>query len=154
MNLVETRLLSTAAKEQVRLLWNREYPLALEHKNLSDLDNYLNALQNPRHYLLENDPHGLAGWAFAFERDGSTWFAIIISSPYKRSGHGSRLLRVLKENNKILNGWVIDHHNDRKADGSVYESPLNFYLNSGFVLIPGVRLQTEKISAVKIYWKI
>ncbi|MFT4741942.1 MAG: hypothetical protein ACI9L9_002739, partial [Marivirga sp.] len=51
------------------------------------------------------------------------------------------------------NGWVIDHSNERKSNGRLYISPLNFYLKNGFKKLSRNRLELDKISAVKIKWE-
>jgi hypothetical protein len=51
-----------------------------------------------------------------------------------------------------LNGWVIDHNNDRKKNGLIYVSPLKFYEKCGFEIQNYMRLELDKISAVKIKW--
>ena len=59
----------------------------------------------------------------------------------------------LKENEEMLCGWVIDHHDDRKINGELYLSPLNFYLKQGFDILKEQRLELPTSSAVKISWR-
>ena len=58
----------------------------------------------------------------------------------------------LKQVEPILNGWVIDHNNDKKINGLTYFSPLKFYEKCGFEIQTDNRLELDKISAVKIKW--
>ncbi|GGI27649.1 hypothetical protein [Pedobacter mendelii] len=68
-------------------------------------------------------------------------------------GKGTALLSALKENETVLNAWVIDKEEAIKQNGEIYKSPLNFYLKNGFMVYPEMRLENEKMSAVKIIWK-
>jgi len=52
-----------------------------------------------------------------------------------------------------LNGWVVDGERYIKSNGEKYLSPLEFYKKNDFEILVGERLETEKISAVKIKWK-
>jgi len=153
MEIIESENLTFAQKEAVRKLWNQEYPKKLMLQNAADFENYLQNLNGKRHLLVLNDLKELAGWAFLFERNLETWFAIILDAKIQKKGFGNLLLSRLKARETQLNGWVIDHNNDFKQDGSCYVSPLNFYIKNGFVAIPEIRLETDKISAVKIEWK-
>jgi GNAT superfamily N-acetyltransferase len=153
MTLTETTELNAALKEVVRRLWNSGYPERLRHASVTELETYLAALDNKHHLLLTDEQGELQGWCFSFERDGATWFAIIVNSESQGKGYGRQLLNALKEKQSYLNGWVIDHSQDKKANGLPYRSPLPFYLSNGFKTEPGTRLETEKISAVKIVWE-
>jgi hypothetical protein len=151
VKVIQTTAPDFAQKERILELWNKEYPEQLQYADLSAFDGYLNGLKNPRHYfgLAENR---IVSWAFVFERDMENWFAIIVDGTLQRCGHGTQLLRLLKQSNSVLNGWATDHNWYKKADGAVYESPLEFYKHSGFKVLADVRLETEKLSAVKIIW--
>jgi hypothetical protein len=61
------------------------------------------------------------------------------------------MLEIVKRKEIELNGWVIDHSKDKKKNGELYHSPLNFYLKNGFIELTK-RLELDKISAVKIKW--
>lgn len=52
----------------------------------------------------------------------------------------------------ILNGWVIDHDEDKKLDGKRYKSPLKFYGKHNFRTLIANRFENGKLSAVKITW--
>lgn len=62
------------------------------------------------------------------------------------------MLDKIKNNEKALNGWVIDHNNDKKKNGQHYISPLKFYEKCDFRVLSDIRLELDKISAVKIKW--
>jgi hypothetical protein len=85
-------------------------------------------------------------------RENEKWFVIILDSKIHGNGFGTEILELARQNENELNGWVIDHSNERKRDGELYVSPLNFYLNSGFKKLSENRLELDKISAVKIKW--
>ena len=153
MKLLEVNDLTSEEKQAILNLWNKEYPSRLAYKKFSDFDKYLNDLTNKTHFLLTNDLQEILGWGFKFERDSEKWFAIIIDSHIKGNGWGTLILEAIKKNVTELNGWVIDHNNDLKLNGETYRSPLKFYLKHGFTCNHDIRLETEKISAVKIEWK-
>jgi hypothetical protein len=48
---------------------------------------------------------------------------------------------------------IIDKENFLKKNGDMYKSPLNFYINNSFNLNPDIRIDNEKLSAVKITWR-
>ena len=70
----------------------------------------------------------------------------------KGKGLGRKMLDKLKQSENHLNGWVIDHNNDKKKNGKPYISPLGFYQKCGFEILVKERLEHHKISAVKIKW--
>ena len=86
-------------------------------------------------------------------RENKVWFAIIIDSQIQGRGKGSLLIKELKKSNDNLNGWVIDHENEIKNNATPYKSPLLFYVKNGFTVCSEIRMENEKISAVKINWK-
>ena len=153
MEFTHTTSLDQRQKQDLLTLWNTEYPEKLNFASISALETYLHDLQDLNHLLLLNDSKLIVGWAFSFERTTEDWFAIILSEEAKNKGYGTQMLNTIKARHNILNGWVIDHDHDLKADGQPYRSPLDFYKKNNFAVIPLVRLETEKISAVKIQWK-
>ncbi|HSD06617.1 GNAT family N-acetyltransferase [Flavobacterium sp.] len=151
MKIIQRSFLSLEQKQSVFELWNLEYPDKLAYSKISELDIYLNALTDKKHYLLLNDENEIVAWAFTFIRDDDKWFAIILNSKIHRKGYGRLLLNELKKNESILNGWVIDQNGIRQ-NKKQYISPLEFYIKNGFEIILDTRIETDKISAVKIRW--
>lgn len=152
LEIIQTNKLSELEKLQVLDLWNNEYPEKLSYDNLDEFDNYLDKLNNIKHFLLLNDFNKILGWALTFDRENTKWFAIILSEKIKGKGFGRKMVNELKQHEHILNGWVIDHNNDKKKNGQIYFSPLEFYKKCGFEILSDTRLELEKISAVKIRW--
>ena len=152
MKIIETITLTENQKQTIFRLWNQEYPEKLKHLDISELDNYFSALTDLKHFFVTSDTNEILGWSFTFQRDGEKWFAMILDSKAHRQGFGTSLLNELKDRESNLNGWVIDHDIDLKENKENYKSPLDFYLKNSFKTIPAVRLELDKISAVKIKW--
>ncbi len=152
MDIIRTEKLTKILKLQILSLWNTEYPERLNHKNLESFEAYLENLLNPSHILLFDKSKNVKGWYFDFIREEERWFTIIIDTANHSKGYGRLLLRIAKEREAELNGWVIDSNEGRKSNGDFYKSPLVFYLKNGFELIPEVRLELAVLSAVKIKW--
>ncbi len=152
MKIISTLELNSRQKEAIIFLWNREFPSQISVTK-EGFDKYLEATTRHLHFLLLDEADEIIGWAYTFDRDDDRWFSILINSLYQGIGLGSRLLNHLKENEDRLNGWVIDHPRDLKQNGEPYESPLAFYLKNGFAILPEIRFEHEKMSAVKIFWK-
>jgi hypothetical protein len=152
LDIIQTTELNEQVKKQILDLWNNEYPEKLTYNNLKEFDNYLHNLSNLTHYLLNNEENLILGWALKFERKNEKWFAIILSEIIKGKGLGRKMLNELKKEEQILNGWVIDHNNDKKKNGQLYVSPLKFYQKCDFEILVDERLELDKISAVKIKW--
>lgn len=152
LKIESTKELNDQAKKAVVDLWNTEYPEKLAFENLYEFNQYLDNLSNLTHFLLSNENDLIVGWTFIFERENEKWFAIILSEKIKGNGFGRKMLDVLKQKETILNGWVIDHNNDKKNNGKYYLSPLKFYEKCGFETLTNERLELDKISAVKIKW--
>jgi len=150
--IIRTNELNEQVKQQVFDLWNNEYPEKLSYNSLGEFDNYLQNLTKLNHFLLTIDSDLILGWALTFERKNEKWFAIILSEKIKGKGFGRKMLKELKEEEQFLNGWVIDHNNDKKKNGLTYVSPLKFYEKCGFDIQIDNRLELDKISAVKIKW--
>jgi GNAT superfamily N-acetyltransferase len=152
MNITETLKLSAIQKEAVYNLWNNEYPAKLSYSNCAEFDEYLAGLHNHNHLLL-TDNNEVVGWYFQFEREKELWFAMILNRKLQRKGWGTQLINRAKKSVDKLNGWVIDHPSDIRQDGSPYPSPKRFYIKNNFTIVDDVRLELEKISAVKIIWE-
>lgn len=151
MKIQEVTTLNDIQKTAVVLLWNQEYPIEVHYQNKLEFDQYLNSLSSVQHFLLYTEREELKGWAITFSRDKELWFALIIDRTIQGMGHGRLLLSRLKKSNTVLNGWVVDQNHYKKADGTIYQSPLPFYLKNGFKLLPSESIEM-KISAVKIRW--
>ena len=76
-----------------------------------------------------------------------------MDSRAQKKGIGKLILNTVKETEDELNGWVIDGAGNLKLDGSEYLSPIEFYKKNGFEILENARLESEKMSAVKIKWK-
>jgi len=152
MEINSQKTLNDSEKARIIELWNNEYPKKLTYSKLEDFDSYLSTLSNVEHYLLINQ-NAISGWGITFNRDNLIWFAIIVDSKNQGKGFGSLFLNKLKDLQNELNGWVIDHDNDSKLNGSQYKSPLAFYIKNNFEVLNNFRIDNEKISAVRIQWK-
>jgi hypothetical protein len=152
MIIVQKEILTLEQKEVLRELWNNEYPAKLHLKTIADFELYLSGLSNTKHYLLIDDSNKITGWAFTFLRDAEDWFAIILNHQIQGKGNGSLLINELKKNNTSLNGWVTDHDNEVKQNKELYKSPMLFYIKNGFRICSEIRIENEKLSAVKINW--
>jgi hypothetical protein len=106
------------------------------------------------HYVLKNDQNEIQAWACKFVRDSEKWFAIIIDEKLHGIGKGTEMLNLIKANETTLNAWVVDRETFTKQNGELYKSPLEFYLKKSFKICQNVRLDNEKISAVKITWNL
>lgn len=148
MRIEISKSLTEDQTKQIDYLWNDVYPVKL--KNRFGL--LLKDLKEFNHHVLLNETDEVIGWAVAFLRDGEIWFSILVSAENQNKGYGNMLIDSLKQNFKNLYGWVIDHNNDLKQDGSIYSSPIQFYLKNGFVVMDD-RIETDIISAVKIKYE-
>lgn len=153
MKLIQCSRLSESEILEVFKLWNNEYPERLSFESIKEFETYLNELNEQHHLLLVNSERKIKGWYFDFKRDNEKWFAIILDSNLHGKGFGTKILELAKQKEHELNGWVIDHNKDKKKSGELYNSPLNFYLKNGFIKLSAVRLELDKISAVKIKWE-
>ena len=152
MKIVKQTELSKKDKIQIFELWNNEYPEKLVFHTLEDSENYLDNLTQKTHYLLLNSEGNIEGWAITFIRENEKWFAIIISEKLHGRSLGTMMINKLKEDEAILNGWVIDHNTDKKSNGNFYKSQIGFYIKNGFETLNETRLELEIMSAVKIKW--
>lgn len=153
IKIITTNSLDNSQIKVIFELWNAEYPKNLTHQNLSNFENYLNALANQHHLILTDENSAIKGWYFDFERNHEKWFAMILAAEIHGKGFGTLLLNGAKKKESVLNGWVIDKTDYLKQNGNLYKSPVPFYLKNGFKLLPEIRLELEHLSAVKITWK-
>jgi hypothetical protein len=149
MRVIHTEQLSKNQYQQIDFLWNKEYP-----KNLMNRFSMLLAdAKHYRHFILEKEQNIIVGWAVLFDTENETRFSILVAESYKRKGLGCQLIGELKKACSSFYGWVIDHNNDMKDDGSIYHSPLPFYVKLNFQVLHDQRLETPIISAVKVKWQ-
>jgi GNAT superfamily N-acetyltransferase len=149
MRLIYTEQLSKNQHQQIDFLWNKEYPKNLMNRFsmlLADATDY-------RHFIIENQQNIIVGWAVLFAAENETRFSILVDEIYKGKGLGGQLIDELKKACPSFYGWVIDHSNDLKNDGSIYRSPLPFYVKLQFQVLNNQRLETPIISAVKVKWQ-
>lgn len=149
MKILRTKELNASQLQQIDQLWNDAYPIKLSNR----FRLLLEGVNNYNHYLIEENNQVIA-WAVAFDKDNETRFSIIVQKNFQGKGLGKALINKLKVEVGEFNGWVIDHNNDLKQDGTYYKSPLNFYLKNGFELVPKERIDSEMIKAVKVRNKI
>ncbi|SDB50059.1 Acetyltransferase (GNAT) domain-containing protein [Flavobacteriaceae bacterium MAR_2010_188] len=154
MEFIKTLKLTDSQKREIFDLWNNEYPVNLTFSKFSEFQKYLKSLDNKSYILIADKNQNIKGWYVDFIREKEKWFILILDSDYQSKGLGSKLLNLAKEKETELNGWVIDHNNDLKTNGESYKSPLGFYQKNGFKVNLDVRLELEKISALKISWKV
>ncbi|WP_306354281.1 hypothetical protein [Flavobacterium sp. '19STA2R22 D10 B1'] len=150
--IVERKELNLEEKIAIYRLWNQEYPEKLNYTAVEGFEAYLANLSKITHYLMIDDKDQIVAWSSTFEREGALWFAVIIAGNLHGKGYGHTILNHLKSKESTLNGWVIDHEQDKKKDGTIYLSPLSFYLKNDFIVYPDNRLELEKMSAVHIQW--
>tara|TARA_R110002167_G_scaffold128570_6_gene310915 strand:+ start:839 stop:1321 length:483 start_codon:yes stop_codon:yes gene_type:complete len=153
MEFIKTSTLSKSQKQALCDLWNNEYPEQLTYQTLSGFEIFLKNLTEQSYIILVDHNQNIKGWYLDFKRENEKWFVLILDASFQGKGLGRKMLDLAKEKETALNGWVIDHGNDKKLNGESYKSPLNFYLKNGFELLSETRLELEKISAVKIKWE-
>ena len=153
MKIITSTFLTDFQKECAYILWNNEYPQNLQYKSIIEFDEYLNGLQEIKHYLLINNKEVIVAWAATFKRNNEIWFAIIIDSTVHGKGYGTAILNEIKKEEKHLVGWVIDHERDSKVNGDKYRSPMAFYTKNQFNILYDSRIESPTISAVKIVWE-
>ena len=153
-NLTIIQKLKLDDETQVELfnLWNEECPEKLSHKNIDEFEDHFLKRENSKHFIVTNQETKIVGWAYCFDRDNEKWFAIILSDKIHGKGVGRKLLDKLKQTENTLNGWVIDHNNDKKNNGQTYISPITFYKKCDFEILENTRIENEKLKAVKIKW--
>lgn len=134
-------------------LWNREYPKLLGHKDRFSFRLFLSQLEDVQHRLVEDENKVVVAWHFQFTRDLENWFGLIIDRKHQKSGIGSELIRASKMKNLELNGWVIEESIYEKEDGSIYNSPLDFYLKNEYKQIGHDIFKSNNVKVIKIRWQ-
>lgn len=146
MNIHRTEFLSPKHFSEIDALWNKEYPLKLNDRfNL-----LLEGTTKTIHFYCIDEFDQIIAWSVLFEKEHDLRFSIIVSSNFQQKGLGSALLTEMKKEDLAFSGWVIDHDTDLKSDGSIYHSPLNFYLKNGFTVDVSHLLNNEMIKAVLV----
>lgn len=138
--------------EALHKLWNSAYPISVAYSSLEKFWDYLLELQDLEHFLLVTSKGVICGWYFEFTREEERWFGIIISDKLQGKGWGKKLMLKAQAAASSLFGWVVDHDRDLKADGTLYRSPLQFYLSLGFELLEE-RFEKGTVSCAKIKWR-
>ena len=142
--------LAKVEKEQIRSIWNNEYPISISHSTLESFENYLSSLENPTHFLtIENEV--IVAWGVTFDRENERWFALIIDRNLQGKGLGKDLIHQMKLKENSLNGWVVIENDSPRLDGTPYPLPLNFYLKNGFQKTEHI-FETEIFTTQKITW--
>lgn len=152
MKFLKVNSLSPKDKKEILELWNNEYPRNLRYESLEEFENYLKELKDQSHILIVDDSDRIIGWYFDFLREGERWFAAILNSEFHGKKFGTRLMELAKEDRNELNGWVIPSNDYLKLNAAPYRSPLGFYIKNGFQVHEDIKLETGKISAIKIRW--
>ena len=153
MKFRKTNTLTLNEKQQIFELWNSEYPQNLKYENFKQFENYLEDLTDQNHILVLDENESILGWYFDFIRENERWFAAILNSEFQGKNIGTSLMEQAKKDRADLNGWVISSNDYLKSNGSVYRSPVGFYLKNDFQIHKDIRLETDKISAIKISWE-
>jgi GNAT superfamily N-acetyltransferase len=153
MTFTQTPTLTLDQKKDIFTLWNKVSPVAVSHNSMQAFDLYLASLDGVIYTLVLGEDSRVVGWFADFDRDGDRWFAMLLDSSIHGKGVGSELLARAKERHQSLNGWVIDHGNDKTLSGDSYISPVNFYLKNGLTIVSEVRLELDNLSCVKMNWE-
>ncbi len=146
MKILKTKQLTESQSEQINTLWNQEYPVQMQDRFAI----LLNGVDNYGHYIIEDSNENILAWAVYFEKENEIRFSIIVASSAQGKGLGTALIAELKADLGEFYGWVADHNNDKKQDGSTYPSPLAFYTKQDFEILYDTRIDTEIIKGVKI----
>ncbi len=142
-----TKHLTDEQLREVNALWDTEYQQTLNGrfpKLLDGVDDYC-------HYLVERQGRVVA-WAVHFNKDEEVRFSIIVSADQQGNGIGKLLIDQLKKDLQCFYGWVVDNNYHLKADGTFYQSPLQFYIKQGFEVLHDQRIDNEMLNAVKVRW--
>lgn len=150
MNIQVHQNLSESLKLKLLDLWNNEYPKDVSYSNLSKFEKYLNKLSKTEHliYIQDQDPKA---WLLLFDRDGSRHFGLIVSREFQGKGVGSELVSFAKHRERHLEGWVLSQTDLKRADGTSYQNPLEFYKKNGFT-VSSEEWTHPRLKASKIKW--
>lgn len=151
MKIIHLPNLDAAQKKSVLKIWNDEYPEPLAYNRGAEFENYLRQLTNQMHLLLIEEGE-VRGWLMVFTRNQERWLALILARNLQGQGWGAKLLAKAKQEEKEINGWVINHDEFKKSDGRSYRSPVSFYQSNGFELLTD-KISNDKLKAVKMRWR-
>ena len=152
MKVIKFENLTERQREQIVKIWNAVYPSNLKFSDQDAFNQYLEKLEDLLHYCVNGDNEELIAWLATFNRQEERWIVMLVDPTQQKKGLGALLLNNAKQDEAELNGWVIDHNKDRKENGDLYPSPLNFYVRNGFEVLKDIRFDDGKLSAVKIKW--
>lgn len=152
MRFIKRKKLTSSQKQEIFELWNNEYPRNLKFNDIAELNEYLSKLEDQNHILLIDDNGKIEGWYSDFIRDKERWFLAILNSKIQGKKFGTQILKLAKEANEELKGWVINSDNYIKTNGQPYKSPTDFYKKQGFQILEETKLETDRLSAIKIKW--
>ncbi len=151
ISIVAQACLTANQQREALNLWNEEYPAAFAYASEHDFDAYLATQADALHLAATNARGELIGWAFTFTRQGERWFGIMVSRALQRTGLGTQLLQMLKENEPVLHGWVADQEGMKTLQGSTYRSPWPFYQRNGFTADAGTGVLSG-VTVRRITW--
>lgn len=153
MQYIHTNSLNNDQKEQIRNLWNQEYPVNISFEAIEDFENYLSKLEHQNHIIVENEKKMIIAWYADFIRQEERYFVIIVSSQIQGKGYGKSLIEKAKLDNLELNGWVVEENvKYLKTNGEVYHSPIEFYRRMDFQIFPKITWQGNILKTIKITW--
>ena len=139
-------------KHQILELIMAEYPPHVSFNTVESFDRYLQNLSNQRHYLLYDYKNHVRGWGVTFNADDELWFSMVLDHRIQNFGFGTNLLNFIKEHEPQLSGWVVNFFSDLKFNNNVFRSPLEFYMNQGFVISDETKFINNFTEVVKIKW--
>jgi hypothetical protein len=150
MKIITTRKPSPDQLEQIRQLWNMEFPVVIGHPHMESFMTYLSKLTDIRYILVTDDDGQVLGWYMDFYRDKERWFVIAIGKAAQGRGFGKNLLKMGLEAHPEINGWVVGSSVYEKADGTLYRSPLPFYIKQGVRVFPDITFEAKGIKSIKV----
>lgn len=138
--------LSDKHHAQINALWNEEYPTTLVGRFPMLLEDTLLF----KHFIILNEEENVMAWAAYFQKDEEIRFSILVGRSHQGKGYGKQLINAMKNELPKFYAWVIDKEHFIRKDGKTYTSPLSFYLNLGFEILPDQRIDNDMINAVKV----
>lgn len=149
----EISLLYPEIRQQIRTIWNEEYPEIICEKSKEKFDAYIDSLEDAAHTLVLDEQKKVQGWYADFNRDNDRWFLIILSTKLQRKGIGKQLIERAQQKHNKLNGWAIFSDTYKKADKTFYSNPIGFYEKLGFCIRRDITFETKIMKTLKIEWQ-